>query len=263
MSLVNEVSSEITINNDNVIPFAVFSFEKPKEWTKLPLFKKIIYYSSQLDEKYAPYVDKIEAKKIVKNICGDSISVAPIIRILESPSDFYESDINVFNMVKSSHGSGWNINMFLNTNVRYVRTKLKMWNKPYSITERQYTYIKPRFFIEQKVDGCYGGNADVWMFRCIHGEPISIGIKRGNVQNSYDINWNPLTNIKIKGVEKPAVLDKMLELSRQLSKPFEFVRIDFYYVGGIIYFSEFTFTPAAGAMLFPIEIEEKFGSMWV
>ena len=165
-------------------------------------------------------------------------------------------------MVKSSHGSGWNINIDRKTNVNYVKSKLQDWNKIYSCTERQYTYIKPRFFIEQKVNGP-SGDADVFMFRCIHGEPVSIGIKRKKIQNSYDINWNPLNVIEIANITKPAHLDKMLSLARLLSSPFEFVRIDFYYVGGIIYFSEFTFTPAAGAQLFPMIHEEHFGSMWV
>jgi hypothetical protein len=239
-----------------------FSFIKPINWKKLPMYKKIQYYSTQLDERFAPYVDKIEAKQIVKNICGDDISVAPIIRILDNPTDFSADDINVNNMVKASHGSGWNININNNTNVNYVQTMLQSWNKPYSNTERQYTYIKPRFFIEQKVNGP-AGNADVFMFRCIHGEPISIGVKRGGIQNSYDIHWNPLASIQIANLAKPVHLDKMLILAKLLSSPFEFVRIDFYYVGGIIYFSEFTFTPAAGAQFFPMVLEERFGSMWV
>ena len=239
-----------------------FSFIKPINWKKLPMYKKIQYYSSQLDERFAPYVDKIEAKQIVKNICGDDISVAPIIRILDNPTDFSADDINVNNMVKASHGSGWNININNNTNVNYVQTMLQTWNKPYSNTERQYTYIKPRFFIEQKVNGP-AGNADVFMFRCIHGQPISIGVKRGGIQNSYDIHWNPLASIQIANLAKPAHLDKMLSLAKLLSSPFEFVRVDFYYVDGIIYFSEFTFTPAAGAQFFPMVLEARFGSMWV
>lgn len=239
-----------------------FSFIKPINWKILPLYKKIQYYSTRLDGRFAPYVDKIEAKKIVKNICGDDISVAPIIRILDNPSDFSETDINVNNMIKTTHGSGWNINMSDKTSVNFVKSMLHRWNRPYSRTERQYTYIKPMFFIEQKVNGPTG-NADVFMFRCIHGQPVSIGLKRGNIQNSYDLNWSPLDSLKIENVEKPYHLDKMLSLAARLSSPFEFVRIDFYYVGGVIYFSEYTFTPAAGAQIFPMNLEKELGAMWV
>ena len=165
-------------------------------------------------------------------------------------------------MVKSSHGSGWNINIDTNTKVTKVIESLNKWNKIYSHTERQYRYIKPMFFIEQKINGPIG-NADVFMFRCIHGEPVTIGVKRGSIQNSYDINWNPLTCINIQNIEKPFHLDKMLTLSRRLSSQFEFVRIDFYYVNSLIYFSEFTFTPSNGSIVFPMNLENKFGSMWV
>jgi hypothetical protein len=239
-----------------------FSFIKPNNWQKIPLYKKIQYYSTQLNWRVAQFVDKIQAKDIVKNACGDDISVAPIIRIINNPDDFSEIDIDVNNMVKSSHGSGWNINIDKYTNVKYVKSKLHEWNKIYSYTERQYAYIKPRFFIEQKVNGP-SGNADVFMFRCIHGEPISIGIMRNNRQNSYDLNWKPLINNEIANITKPEHLDKMITLARTLSSPFEFVRIDFYYVGGIIYFSEFTFTPAGGKKFFSTIDEERFGSMWV
>jgi hypothetical protein len=239
-----------------------FSFIKPNNWQKIPLYKKIQYYSTQLNGRVAQFVDKIQAKDIVKNACGDDISVAPIIRIINNPDDFSEIDIDVNNMVKSSHGSGWNININRYTNVKHVKSKLQKWNKIYSYTERQYTYIKPRFFIEQKVNGP-SGNADVFMFRCIHGEPISIGIVRNNKQNSYDLNWKPLINNEIANITKPEHLDKMITLARTLSSPFEFVRIDFYYVGGIIYFSEFTFTPAGGKKFFSTIDEERFGSMWV
>ena len=55
----------------------------------------------------------------------------------------------------------------------------------------------------------------------------------------------------------------MLKLAKKLSKPFEFVRIDFY-IGenDLIYFSEFTFTPAAGYQVFDLETEMYQGSLW-
>ena len=43
--------------------------------------------------------------------------------------------------------------------------------------------------------------------------------------------------------EKPGCLDEMLKYAEILSKPFPFVRVDFYEVKGKIYFGELTFTP--------------------
>ena len=100
------------------------------------------------------------------------------------------------------------------------------------------------------------------MFRCIYGQPVSIGFRRGNTQNNYDIDWNPLTPIRIKDIEKPEHLDKMIRFAKLLSAQFEFVRIDFYYVNQNIYFGEFTFTPSGGNPFFPIDIENKLGTIW-
>jgi hypothetical protein len=238
-----------------------FSIIKPSNWEQLPLYKKITYYGTQLDKQFSIYVDKIEAKKIVKDICGNDITVLPIIRIIKNPDDFVVDDLDVNTIIKASHGSGWNFNITSQTTVHHIRYRLKQWDKIYSTTERQYSYISPRFFIEQKIDGT-NGNADVIMFRCIHGQPVSIGFKRGRLQNSYDIDWNPITEIQIKDIEKPSKLSKMIDLAKTLAKPFEFVRMDFFYANDNIYFSEFTFTPSAGSPFFPMNLEKKFGSMW-
>jgi hypothetical protein len=77
----------------------------------MPFFSKIAYYKNTLDERFAPYVDKIEAKKIVKAELGEQIRIPKIVRILKDPNDFNKGDINPNHMVKAAHGSGWNINM--------------------------------------------------------------------------------------------------------------------------------------------------------
>ena len=64
-------------------------------------------------------------------------------------------------------------------------------------------------------------------------------------------------------INKPNELDKMINLSRILSKPFEFVRIDFYISkNSDIYFCEFTFTPNSGFQVYSDDIEFKLGTLW-
>lgn len=231
----------------------------------MPLFRKIRYYKHKLDERFAIYVDKIEAKKIVKEKLGEDICIPKIVRILKEPNDFNKDDINSNHIVKSAHGCGWNINMTEQTTVQEVIKSLKKWNVKYNWwEEKQYAHINPRFFIEEKIDGPLGGYALVYMFRCIRGRPVTIGVKcvKQNQQNSYDLDWNPILPVKLEGIEKPKRLDKMQELATKLSQPFEFVRIDFYYVDETIYFSEYTFTPAGGMQIFPLELEMKYGKLW-
>ena len=62
-------------------------FEKPNLWDKLPMFCKIKYYSTILDENYSIYVDKIEAKKIVNEIYVKNDSTKKLISAPESKKE--------------------------------------------------------------------------------------------------------------------------------------------------------------------------------
>lgn len=247
----------------------MLTIKKPENWMDLPMFKKIAYYGTQLTKDYAEYVDKLEAKIKVKEICGDDINVAKVIRILDSYDDIVGDDLNKKYIIKSSHGSGWNINVDESTTLDDVIKKLKSWNITYnSSRERQYAFIKPRFFIEEKICDSilgYTGYALVYMIRCVHSIPISIGVKYKKNQNSYDINWNLVMMPKIEfTISKPRCLQKLLKICKVMSSNFEFVRLDFY-IGpnDTIYFSEFTFTPSGGFQVFDIETEMNQGLMWI
>ena len=64
----------------------------------------------------------------------------------------------------------------------------------------------------------------------------------------YDLDWNVLDVGKQenRAIEKPNCLEKMIEYSRLISKPFPFVRVDFYDSFGEVFLGEMTFTPTAG-----------------
>ena len=205
-------------------------------------------------------------------------------------------------MLKATHASGWNfvfnkshLESLTNT-LQSIQQFLNKYNTIYDNHEQQYKYIKPRFFIEEKIDDLYigkTGNAIVFMVRCIHGNPISIGVKlpisykiktsNGVYENQFDIinllydtNWNIIIqpdlikkykdkniNIDKFTIPKPIKLDIMLENAKILSNRFEFVRIDYYIdKNHDIYFSEFTFTPAGGNITFDPKIEFELGKTW-
>jgi hypothetical protein len=245
-----------------------FRIEKPKTWRFLPLYEKIQYYKDHLNESYVPYVDKIEAKRLVKEALGDDIQVAPLVRILDSPDDVLESDICGNHLLKASHGCGWNIDLGeAGLSVESIRKSLHGWNKPYHAQyEPHYSWVKPRFFIEEKVcDGVYGRTAKAitYCIRCIYGKPFVVGVRDGDAQNNYDCNWKPVKMMELRALEKPAALERMFRVAEVLSKPFEFVRIDLYLgEGDTIYFSEYTFTPSAGFMFYPSKYEKEFGKLW-
>lgn len=233
----------------------------------MALFEKIKFYKNVLTEDYAKYVDKIEAKTIVHEMAGDLVQCAKLIRILQNPDDIHESDLNTNHIIKSAHGCGWNISIEDKTTIESIKKSLHAWNRHYiGSKEIQYSFIEPRFYIEEKIEDSVLGrtaNAIVYLIRCIHGNPFAIGVRTKKGQNSYDLNWNPIKSIQVQNVEKPKQFEKMLEIAKRLSKPFEFVRIDLY-IGkdDVIYFSEFTFTPSGGNRFYVMQKEKEFGKLW-
>ena len=109
---------------------------------------------------------------------------------------------------------------------------------------------------------------------CFNGEPkiIQVDFDRftNHRRNLYDTEWN-LLDLAIQYpsdhshiIPKPKVLDKMLALSRALSKGIPHVRTDFYIVGNSdIYFGELTFFHGCGYEKFtPEEWDAKLGG-WI
>jgi len=244
---------------DNII----IKIKKSYNWSSLPLYKKINYYKSKLDINYSKYVDKLSAKEIVCSI--GNCKIPKVIRILSSPKDLQESDMNDNYLIKTSHGSGWIIDPKNEKDLSKNIQKLESWDKVYSYNEKQYRYVKPRFFIEEKItcyyNGLTGNALDVKVF-CFHGMPKFILIRNDNKRNFYDIDWKPIKPLEFT-FEKPILFDNILDISTKLSKPFEFVRIDLYIGIDGIYFSEFTFTPRDGKQEFLDEIELQFGKYWL
>jgi hypothetical protein len=55
----------------------------------------------------------------------------------------------------------------------------------------------------------------------------------------------------------------MLDIAEALSKPFDFIRVDFYCVDDKIYFSEMTNYPSRGRGKFdPTDFDFEIGKLW-
>lgn len=249
----------------------MFRITKPRYWAELPLYKKVQYYKTVLTADYAPYVDKLKAKELATRLCPE-LRTARVVRILAGPDDLQATDANGSHLLKSAHGSGWNIPLSPPLNLTEARTKLHSWMKTYSVEEKQYIHIRPRFFIEEILDDAYtgfSGRAHVFMARCIHGTPVSVSVRKDNgngsvVQNSYTPTFDLLEPELFPFEQPPSYQwEALLRCATQLSAPFEFVRIDMYIsADGHIYLSEFTFTPANGAPVFSMNVEAAQGRLW-
>ncbi len=250
---------------------SIIIMRKPKNWKQLAFYEKISIYRNFMNKFHSQFVDKINAKKIVKNLCNEEIEIPRIVKILKNYRDIEEKDIDKNYLIKASHGSKWNIN--IQKENQYSKEQiiniLKKWNKQYNPKiEKQYSYILPQFFIEEKIDDKYfgkNGKAIVYMIRCIYGKIVSISAKYNNRTNYYNTEWELRVTPELEiNIEKPIYFEKMKRNAEKLSTLFEFVRIDFYIdKDDKIYFSEFTFTPNNGMKTLPNNLEYTLSETWI
>lgn len=129
----------------------------------------------------------------------------------------------------------------------------KMTHRNYgrSHCEYQYGSIRPCIYAEELLDDGRDSRITDYKVYCFYGKPhcIMVCIGRGHdlKRMFFDTDWRYLdytrdvfSDIEI---ERPAGLDRMLEASAVLAQQFPFARMDFYDVGGKVYFGEITLTP--------------------
>lgn len=164
-------------------------------------------------------------------------------------------------VIKTNHGSGERFYEVCTDksalNVSSIKRKfsraLKENYAKHSL-EYHYKYISPKVYIEEFIESNSDDLKDYKVF-CFNGKPRIILVTSNRTsdlkRDYYDTEWNQLDLVKKQYMsntvyEKPIILDEMLIIAENLARDFIFVRVDFYYENGKIYFGELTLTPATG-----------------
>jgi len=269
---------------------------KPDHWDDMVMHEKIQHYGAHLSEIHSLLTDKLLAKAYVRSLApeGDDVLAVPeVIRVLDGPDDVREEDLAPDRMIKATHGCKWNIvggsQASSSSSVESVRKQLAEWagasfkgrtsttrktngttqstakgSRPSPASHQaQYEGIPPRFFVERIVPAVGPlGQAVCYMVRCVDGRPISLSAV-GAKQNQFDITTGEPTDVQDPTIPPPVDHRRMLDLAARLSAGLEFVRVDFYSTEqGKLYFSELTFTPAAGRRVFGAEEERRQAALW-
>jgi len=166
-------------------------------------------------------------------------------------------------VLKCNHGAGFNILCDSKSELNKDQTvktlnhwlKINYWMR---WAEINYRYIPRRILCEKYL---VNNNKELpydYKIYCFNGcakyTLVCIGRIAGTpIFYFFDENWN-LTRINNDSINadvnlsipKPLHYENMLQYARILSKPFPFVRVDFYIVDDKIYFGEMTFTPSGG-----------------
>jgi len=244
------------------------SLNEKLNWLKL-------YYKNPLMTKC---FDKITFKDYIKEQLGEGYTV-PLLGVYRNAEDIDFDKLPEQFVIKSNCGWG-------SLQVGVVKDKSKVdWDKmkqaanSWLIPWNNYYYqsfewdskdVQPQLVIEEFV-GELDGDVPDYKFLCFNGEPrcmFVVADRRSDMAlNFYDMDWNllPFTrkypNTKYP-LQKPKNFDKMVEIARKLSKPFPFVRVDFYDCSDRLYVGELTFMPGGGVEPFePVEWDYKIGEM--
>lgn len=220
--------------------------------------------------------DKYQMKKYIKDCGLDEINV-PLYGVWDNVKDIEWDKLPNQFVIKTNHGCGTNIickdktKIVLEDTIKKLDTWLKIDYAKY-YNEQHYKFIKPCIFAEKYLPSLELYQTD-YKIQVINGEPYCVLIcanrdKNGHAQlYSYDLNWNRVVLLNgeeetlNRNFEKPQNFSKMIEYARILSKPFPYVRVDFYEVEGKLYIGELTFTPYGNIMTYyKDEVLEDMGN---
>lgn len=127
--------------------------------------------------------------------------------------------------------------------------------------EWQYAEIPHKLVITKYLDSLGAISVNDYKFHCMHGQVYgclvvydrSIG-EHSYQLDHYDIDWHltdgilPSYHPMQREIPKPKHYQRMLEISRILSKDFPYVRVDLYEADDKVYFGELTFTPQGNVL---------------
>ncbi len=171
-------------------------------------------------------------------------------------------------IVKVSNASGHNVIVRSQEDISKASEQMRKWTKvdfSKRYRERYYKYSMKRFVVEPYIE-----NLRDIRVHCFHGQPTFIAYSfveiKGNPKVMLDFNSNIETYPFTRGNtvnEVPPIRDDLAELyevTKKLSQPFTYVRIDTYRINGMIKIGEMTFTPLAGfALKDAIDVDKRWG----
>ena len=226
---------------------------------------------------YTRIVDKFEAKEYVKDIIGDQY-IIPTLGVWDNFDDIDFDELLQQFVLKCTHDSEGLVIVKDKDKLDKEMAKNKIesalkQNFFYIGREWPYKNVKPRIIAEKYMEDHIDGELRDYKFFCFDGEPKAMFVASDRASDNvkfdyFDLNFNHL-DIKQKyphaeqPLRKPVTFEKMIELSKVLSKGFPHVRVDFYEVDGQLYFGELTFYHFSGFMPFEPNKWDKIFGDWI
>lgn len=222
------------------------SFDEKLNWLKLHDRKP----------EYCDLVDKYKVKSIVAEQIGEEY----IIPTLGVWDHFDEIDFDLLPnqfVLKCTHDSEGLVivkdKSEMDRKAAKEKLEASLKNNFYYIgREWPYKNVQPRIIAEQYMEDSVLKELRDYKFFCFNGEPKLMFVASGRNDKGLRIDYFDLQYRHLDLVrkpcpnaeempEKPKNFEKMIHLSRVLSKGKPHLRVDFYEVNGKVYFGELTF----------------------
>lgn len=252
---------------------------KRLNWDNPTTFNEKLQWLKLYDRRpeYTTMVDKYAVKEYVANVIGEEY-IIPTLGVWNKFEDIDFDALPDKFVLKCTHDSG-SICICKNKESFDIKSAKKVLvhglkrSLFYHAREWPYKNVPHRIIAEQFMQDGDKENLPVYKIFNFGGEPKIIQVIQDDKTpkesiDYFDTEWNRLDlrqnfpNSEIP-LEKPKMLEEMLELAKKLSVGFPFIRTDFYTINGKIYFSEYTFYSDAGFAKFtPDSWDETLGS-WI
>ena len=234
-------------------------FHRRMDWKNPRTFNEKLQWLKLHDRKpeYTLMVDKYFVRDYIKETIGEQYLI-PLLGHYEKFDDIdFDQLPNQF-VLKCNHGS--HCSMICRDkdsfNKDEARQNFNRWlKKNYFWVYREYPYknVQPCIVCEKFMSNDGEVPEDYKVF-CFDGVPQLVRVDVGRfiscTYNFYTTNWKRsairMGSFSKENTPKPICLEEMLLLSAKLSKGMKHLRVDWYVIGGRLYFGELTFYNAGG-----------------
>ncbi len=253
------------------------NLENPQTFNEKLQWLKLYYHRPD----YTMMADKLAVRPYIAEKIGEE-HLVPLLGVWDDPNDIDFDALPEQFVLKCSHNSGLGLCICKDKSALDIeKTKNMLKNglrEDYSIASREWQYrdiphkILAEKYMKDDVQTEKSGMIN-YKVNCFNGVPKYIYVsknvdgKKNDCLSLLTPEWEnaPFTHRRYKPFDtippKPVNYDKMLKYSRILSEDIPYVRVDFYEIGGKLYFSELTFTIASGFTRYsPDESDALIGS---
>lgn len=266
---IKEIAVQIFQEKVGYIP----NLENPRSMNEKIFWLKLNYH----DPLVTKCCDKFMVKEYVAEKLGDS-HIIPTLKSWTRAEDIDFASLPEKYVLKVNWSSGYNI-IVKNRNAineQEIRKKISHWllpqqNSYYQTFNWGYKDMKPVVYAEkyiEQIDGqlydykffCCNGKVKFWFIATNRYEEENLTHDFFDMEfHKLEFDYGGRSHSK-QVLEKPRFYDGMIRCAEVLSKPFPFVRVDFYETAETFYIGEMTFYPGGGILPFsPVEWDYKLG----